>query len=193
MRAFIIGFMSRSVVLFALAVFGTTSLYAQSTPASGSTCTTEPVVRSHKLTVNGKTLEYTSTTGLMPLRNSTSGEHEADIFFNCLHAEDMAYLPSYAATAWYHKKLPGGFAERSAQTQTLKEVEQWAISGYQEALAKGDKLHGADRKAALHKTARYTGLDVKYLDQSDLRVNIMEFILQLRRDEISMSVVLIRA
>jgi carboxypeptidase C (cathepsin A) len=93
----------------------------------------------------------------------------------------MLYLPSYAATAWYHKKLSPDL--QKDLRKTLKEVEHWAISGYQEALAKGDKLQGAERKSVLDKMARYTGLDAKYLDEADLRVNIMEFIRQLRRDE----------
>ena len=91
------------------------------------------------------------------------------------------FLPTYTATAWYHKRLPADL--QKDLRKTLKEVEAWAIGGYSEALAKGDKLQGAERKAVLDKLARYTGLDAKFLDQTELRVNIMEFIRQLRRDE----------
>ena len=39
-----------------------------------------PVVRSHEVAIQGKTLKYKSTTGRMPIRNAT-GETEAWIFY----------------------------------------------------------------------------------------------------------------
>lgn len=41
---------------------------------------TAPVIRKHSITVNGKTLAYTTTTGLMPIQNAKS-EVEARIFY----------------------------------------------------------------------------------------------------------------
>jgi len=40
-----------------------------------------PVVTHHQITVGGKVLHYTATTGFMPLRNSENDEIEANIFF----------------------------------------------------------------------------------------------------------------
>ena len=40
----------------------------------------QPVVRPHTLAIAGKTLNYTTTTGMMPIRNA-AGETEAHIFF----------------------------------------------------------------------------------------------------------------
>ncbi len=62
----------------------------------------------------------------------------------------MLYLPSYAATAFYHKKLSPEL-EQNLET-TLKEAEKYAVGGYNEALAKGDQLTdrgapGGDREA----------------------------------------------
>ena len=91
------------------------------------------------------------------------------------------YLPSYTATAWYHKRLAPDL--QKDLKATLKEVEQWAITGYAEALAKGDRLTQAERKATIAKLARYTGLDAKYIDQSELRIEIMRFIRELQRDD----------
>src|SRR5256714_8367607 len=39
----------------------------------------------------------------------------------------VMYLPSYAATAWYHKKLPRDMQSKSVQ-QLVSEVEQWAVN-----------------------------------------------------------------
>ena len=40
-----------------------------------------PVVTHHEIHVGGKTLRYTATTGLMPLKNNDTGEVEAHIFY----------------------------------------------------------------------------------------------------------------
>jgi carboxypeptidase C (cathepsin A) len=40
-----------------------------------------PIVTHHEIHVGGKTLRYTATTGLMPLKNNDTGEVEAHIFY----------------------------------------------------------------------------------------------------------------
>ena len=40
-----------------------------------------PVVQKHSITIKGKTLNYTTTTGFMPIKNAVTGETEARIFF----------------------------------------------------------------------------------------------------------------
>ena len=81
-------------------------------------------------------------------------------------------LPTYAATAWYHKKLPN---QPPALEPFLKEVEEFALGDYWRALMAGDKLP-ADRKAAIAaKLHEYTGLPTQYLEQANLRVNGGEF------------------
>ncbi|HQU85146.1 MAG TPA: hypothetical protein PKY59_18545 [Pyrinomonadaceae bacterium] len=40
-----------------------------------------PVVQKHSINVKGKTLNYTTTTGFMPIRNERTGETEARIFY----------------------------------------------------------------------------------------------------------------
>ncbi len=87
------------------------------------------------------------------------------------------YLPSYAATAVYHKVIPapanlGGF---------LTEVRRYAMGEYTAALAAGATLP-ADRKAAVAKqVAAYTGLSEDYLLKADLRVNLRQFMAELQR------------
>ncbi|HML17782.1 MAG TPA: hypothetical protein VK419_12180 [Bryobacteraceae bacterium] len=91
----------------------------------------------------------------------------------------MLYLPSYAATAFYHKKLSPEM-EANLET-TLKEAEKYAVGGYNQALAQGDQLTAAERAAVVAKLSRLTGLDPKYLDNSDLRVELMHFLRELLR------------
>jgi carboxypeptidase C (cathepsin A) len=97
----------------------------------------------------------------------------------------LLYLPSYTATAFYHKKLAPEL-ERNLET-TLKESERWAESGYNEALVKGDRMTDAEYKAAVAKLARLTGLDPKYVDDSNLRIELMHFLRELMRDQKTMA------
>jgi carboxypeptidase C (cathepsin A) len=43
--------------------------------------TEETVVQKHSVTIGGRTLNYTTTTGFMPIRNSVTGEVEARMFY----------------------------------------------------------------------------------------------------------------
>jgi carboxypeptidase C (cathepsin A) len=96
----------------------------------------------------------------------------------------MLYLPSYAATAFYHKKLSTEL-QKSLEV-TLKEAERLAVGAYNEALAKGDRLTDADYKAIVAKVARLTGVDQKYVDSSDLRMELMHYLRELLRDQKTM-------
>ena len=83
---------------------------------------------------------------------------------------DQAYalaLPTYAATAWYHKRLP---EPAQALEPFLREVEQFALGDYLTALAAGSQLPAARRAAIVAKLHAYTGLAPEYLEQADLRI-----------------------
>jgi carboxypeptidase C (cathepsin A) len=92
------------------------------------------------------------------------------------------FLPTYAATAWYHKKLPADLQSKPLRA-FLDEVERWAAVDYPAALAKGDRLTGAERAAVADRLSRYTGLDKDYVEQSDLRIEIQHFCKELLRDK----------
>jgi carboxypeptidase C (cathepsin A) len=88
---------------------------------------------------------------------------------------DLPYqtvLPTYAATAWYHKKLSGEHTDLEA---LLAEVEQFAMGDYARALAAGSDLSAADRRAIAEKLHQYTGLSVEYILKADLRIDGGEF------------------
>jgi len=94
----------------------------------------------------------------------------------------VLFLPSYTATAWYHKRLPPDL-QRQDLKKILDEVEKWAATDYTVALAKGDALTAGERRAVVDKLARYTGLDPRYIDQSNLRVDLPHFDKELLRDK----------
>src|ERR1044072_2858838 len=73
------------------------------------------------------------------------------------------FLPSYAATAWYHKRLPADLQSRPVRS-VVAEVEQWAANDYSLGLGEGDRLSGPERQDAIAKLARYTGLSTQFID-----------------------------
>ena len=100
-------------------------------------------------------------------------------------SDDLVYeleLPTYAADAWYHKKVPADLQRKDLKTY-LKEVEGFALGDYSVALSKGDELPAAERKATIDKLVRYTGLDARYLDETNLRWDVSHFARQLLRDQ----------
>jgi carboxypeptidase C (cathepsin A) len=88
------------------------------------------------------------------------------------------YLPSYAATAWYHKTLENRPADLDA---FLKEVRQFAANEYATALMKGSKLGEPEKTQVLKKLSEYTGLSEDYLRKANLRVNLPQFMAELQR------------
>ncbi len=91
------------------------------------------------------------------------------------------YLPSYTATAWYHKKLP-----KDLQTDLEKavgEARRFAANEYNVALMKGDKLTTAERTQVVKQLARLTGLSEEYVEESNLRIDIQRFCKELLRKD----------
>jgi len=88
---------------------------------------------------------------------------------------DLPYelgLPTYAATAFYHKKLP---TQPAALEPFLTEVEQFATGPYTHALALGTDLGMGEKQQVAEKLHEYTGLPVAYLLKANLRVTGPEF------------------
>src|SRR5215471_5428961 len=94
----------------------------------------------------------------------------------------IMFLPSYAATAWYHKKLGRDMQSKSVE-KVVAEAEEWAANGYTLALEKGDRMSSAERQEAVNKLAHFTGLDQKFIDNANLRVSLNFFRKELLRDE----------
>ncbi len=94
----------------------------------------------------------------------------------------ILFLPTYAATAWYHKRLPDDLQELEL-TAFLTEVEAFAAGDYTLALMKGSTLPEEEQRAIVMQLARYTGLKETYIEQSNLRINIHRFVKELLRDE----------
>jgi carboxypeptidase C (cathepsin A) len=96
------------------------------------------------------------------------------------------FLPTYAATAWYHGKIGpdlrrGGTPEDFRRF--LSEVENWASTEYLLALAAGDRLTDEQRDRTAQRLADYSGLSKAFCLNSNLRLEIFQFTKELLRDQ----------
>lgn len=99
-------------------------------------------------------------------------------------ANDLPYilfLPTYTATAWYHKLLGGNLQQDLRKT--LSEVETFALGEYASALLKGAALSSAERANIVRKLAKYTGLSADYIERTNLRIDIHRFCKELLRKQ----------
>jgi carboxypeptidase C (cathepsin A) len=92
------------------------------------------------------------------------------------------FLPTYTATAWYHKKLPADLQAKPVKA-VLDEARAFAGGDYTIALAKGDRLSATERASILDRLSRYTGLGKAWLDDANLRIEIQQFCKELLRTD----------
>ncbi|MEV0999742.1 peptidase S10 [Nonomuraea sp. NPDC050202] len=86
------------------------------------------------------------------------------------------YLPTYAAIAHHH-----GLHGDRPLADVLREAEAYADRDYLWALARGNRLSGQERAAAVAKVAALTGLSEDYVDRVNLRIEHIRFFTEVLR------------
>jgi carboxypeptidase C (cathepsin A) len=89
----------------------------------------------------------------------------------------VMYLPSYAATAAYHRLIP----QPADLAAFLDEVRRFAVNEYADALNKGSALGGEEAAAVRRRLVAYTGLSDEYLTRANLRVSLRQWMAELNR------------
>jgi carboxypeptidase C (cathepsin A) len=99
------------------------------------------------------------------------------------HGNELPYalfLPTYAATAWYHQALAP-----ELQALPLREVvaqaEAFALADYTVALMQGSRLTEDRRQAIAAQLARWSGLSLDYVLRCDLRPSEFRYFKELLR------------
>ncbi|MGE5063021.1 MAG: S10 family peptidase [Myxococcales bacterium] len=97
-----------------------------------------------------------------------------------LDRDYLNYLPSYAATAWYHHKManPPATVEEAAA-----EARAFAEGPYAAALEKGQTISKAEEDSVAQQMSALTGLSPQFIENADLRVDLSEFRKELLRNE----------
>lgn len=93
----------------------------------------------------------------------------------------VLFLPSYTATAWYHKALDDELLAKPLE-EVVAMTEAFAYDAYADALLQGAAMPEAERQAVAEEAARLTGLPVDYVLGANLRVKMWQFSKELLRD-----------
>ncbi len=104
------------------------------------------------------------------------------LLFN--HGNDLPYilfLPTYTATAFYHRRLSARL--QKDLRKTLAEVEAFAVGEYATLLMKGDALTAKEQESLANKLAEYTGVTPEYVRSTNFRINIFRYTKELLRGE----------
>ncbi len=94
----------------------------------------------------------------------------------------ILFLPTYTATAWFHKKLPPDL-QTLPLPEVVKMAETFALGDYSQALLSGTALPAAKRTSIVAKISSLTGLSEAFIDQSNLRVSMSHFGAEILRDQ----------
>ncbi len=84
----------------------------------------------------------------------------------------IAYLPSYAATAWYHHKLN---PEPASVQNAVQKAEQFASGPYLDALFAGSSLPAAQKQQIAAQLSKLTGIPASLWIKADLRISLPVF------------------
>lgn len=92
-------------------------------------------------------------------------------------------VPTYMAIAYYHHKLSPELqaamdkcqADADAPCAPLQQAEDWAISEYAAALARGDSMTAQQRQSVVDKLSQYTGLSKQIIEEYNLRIDVGTF------------------
>lgn len=93
--------------------------------------------------------------------------------------EPKTYLPSYAAIAWYYKKVP----QTGTMEEFVEKARQFARGPYAEALDQGGNLPPQRFEEIAKQVAAFTGLSVQYVKEAKLRISPTRYRKELMRDD----------
>ncbi len=93
---------------------------------------------------------------------------------------EINFLPSYAATAWYHNRIQNRPADLAAFVQQARD---FARGPYALALSKGDSISPEEMHQVAQQMSVFTGLSPAFIERSDLRVDLSRFRAELLRDQ----------
>lgn len=97
--------------------------------------------------------------------------------------EDMpyiVYLPTMAATSWYHDKISN---KESDLSKFMDEIRSFTENSYAPALYKGNRISTTEKSEIAAKLESYTGIRAEIWERADLKMRAGEYFQELLRGE----------
>lgn len=118
-------------------------------------------------------LDFNGVVLLSSLLNFGTGFQGSDI-------DAINFVPTLAATAWYHNRS----ANHPADLDTyLQQARDFAFGPYASALLKGDRLSAEEEDSVARQLGGFTGLSVEFLKKNKLRVGMEQYRNELLADK----------
>ena len=92
----------------------------------------------------------------------------------------ISFIPSYAATAWFHKRMANAPA---TVEQAVAAARAFAMGPYAAALSKGQLIGADEKNAVAQQMSALTGLSADFIKRANLRVDLWRFQKELLRDQ----------
>jgi carboxypeptidase C (cathepsin A) len=90
----------------------------------------------------------------------------------------IAYLPTMAATSWYHDKV----ANKSSDLPSfVQQVREFTENEYAPALFKGNRITDVEKSAVADKLQRFTGISADLWKRADFKMKAGEYFQELLR------------
>ena len=113
---------------------------------------------------------------------SSANDFNAVIETGANDVSDALFIPTFAADAWYHKKLSSEYQAMELEDY-LKKVRAFVDEEYIPAKFKGDAITESEKEALAGKIAEFIGVSEEYVLEADLCVNLEDYSKELLKDK----------
>ena len=108
-----------------------------------------------------------------------ASDYQYLVFHPGNNSPHYGFLPSYAATAYYHGKIE---TNKTLQ-EFYKDSKKFSLEVYGPALLKGTRISDSEKSSIMKKYSEFTGLSLRFVEDFDMRVDPSSFRKELLRDE----------
>ena len=108
-----------------------------------------------------------------------ASDYQYLVFHPGNNSPHYGFLPSYAATAYYHGKIDTD----KTLTEFYNDSKEFSLNEYGPALLKGSRIGDDERNKIMEKYSFFTGLSERFVEDFNMRVDPSSFRKELLRDE----------
>ena len=108
-----------------------------------------------------------------------ASDYQYLVFHPGNNSPHYGFLPSYAATAYYHGKIDTD----KTLTEFYNDSKEFSLNEYGPALLKGSRIEDNERNKIMEKYSFFTGLSERFVQDFNMRVDPSSFRKELLRDE----------
>ena len=108
-----------------------------------------------------------------------ASDYQYLVFHPGNNSPHYGFLPSYAATAYYHGKIDTD----KTLTEFYNDSKEFSLNEYGPALLKGSRIGDDERNKIMEKYSFFTGLSERFVQDFNMRVDPSSFRKELLRDE----------